>query len=285
MRVSGQLARSADYPAGSGSSMPPIGPASHYSHCYSLISSFNSFFRPSMQMLDYDTQPATAEHVSDAAITAAVELFFLIEKGMPAHLIDVSTHEGIVQLAGITDNLLAKERAEEITLAVRSVRGVVNELLISTPDMADEELKRHLATALTDYPATADYNVQASAADGVVRVTGIVQSWAEKQLVLRVLRGVRGVRRLHFDNLVIQRGEVQNSDEEISTQIHELLDWDIRVHSALVEIRTNDRVVHLSGSVGSAAEKAQVIATTNQAGASRLEREDNKKFIYLPNPI
>jgi osmotically-inducible protein OsmY len=227
-----------------------------------------------MQTLDYDTQPATAEHVSDAAITAAVELFFLAERGVPAHLIDVSTHAGIVQLTGITDNLLARERAEEVTQAVRGVRGVVNELLISTPDVPDEELNAQLATALADDPATADYNVQATAADGVVTVTGMVQSWAEKQLVLRVVRGVRGVRRLHFDNLVIQWGEVQNSDEEITTQIRELLEWDIRVHSDLVEIRTNDRVVHLSGTVGSAAEKTLVIATANQAGASRVEARD-----------
>ena len=90
-----------------------------------------------MQTLDYDTQPITADHVTDAAITAAVELYFLTKKGVPAHLIDVTTHEGIVQLTGITDNLLARERAEEIALLVRGVRGVVNELLISTPDVPD----------------------------------------------------------------------------------------------------------------------------------------------------
>ncbi|MFD1469496.1 hypothetical protein ACFQ48_14805 [Hymenobacter caeli] len=44
-----------------------------------------------MQTLAYGTQPAAAEHLSDAAITAAVELFFLTEKGVPAHLVDVAT--------------------------------------------------------------------------------------------------------------------------------------------------------------------------------------------------
>ena len=151
---------------------------------------------------------------------------------------------------------------------------MVNELLISTPDVPDEELQRHVAMALADDPATTDYNVQCNAVDGVVTATGVVQSWAEKQLVLRVLRGVRGVRRLHTDDLVVRWGEVQNSDEEITTQIRKLLDWDIRVHSALVDIQTNDRVVHLSGAVGSAAEKAQVVATANQAGASRVEARD-----------
>ncbi|MFD1470833.1 BON domain-containing protein, partial [Hymenobacter caeli] len=69
-------------------------------------------------------------------------------------------------------------------------------------------------------------------------------------------------------------GELQNSDEEITTQIRELLDWDIRVHSALVEVRTDDRVVHLSGTVGSAAEKAQVVTTAYRAGAARVDARD-----------
>ena len=227
-----------------------------------------------MQTLDYDTQPATAEHVNDAAITTAIELFFLSKKGVAAHLIDVATHDGIVVLTGIADNLLVRERAEEIALAVRGVRGVVNELVISTPDIPDDDLNRHVATAVADDPAAGDYNVQASARDGVVTLRGTVQSWAEKNLLLRVVRGVRGVRRLEAEEVVIRWGELHNSDDEITTQIRELLDWDIRVNSALVEIRTDDRTVHLAGTVGSAAEKAQVEATAYQAGARHVDARD-----------
>ena len=196
-----------------------------------------------MQTLETFAPLLDAEHLSDTAITAAIELFFLTKKGVPAHLIDVAAHEGIVKLTGITDNLLASERAEEIALAVRGVRGVVNELLISTPDVPNDELHHAVTQALNADPATTDYNVACRVADGVVTPVGVVQSWAEQQLVLRVLRGVRGVRRLVTDELTIRWGEIQNSDDEISSQIRELLAWDIRVNSALVEVRTNDRVV------------------------------------------
>ena len=225
-------------------------------------------------MQTLETFEQTIEHVADADITAAIELFFLTKKGVAAHLIDVATHEGIVLLTGITDNLLSRERAEEIALNLRGVRGVVNELLISTPDVPDEELQRLVTQALADDPATTYYPVQAAAADGVLTLTGTVQTWAEKELVLRVGRGVRGVRRLVFDNLLVQWGKINNSDDEISTQIRELLAWDIRVNSALVEVRTTDRVVHLSGTVGTAAEKAHVEATAFQAGATRVEARD-----------
>ena len=227
-----------------------------------------------MQTLKTFAPSATADHLSDTDITAAIELFFLTNKGVPAHLIDVATHDGIVQLTGITDNLLASERAEEIALAVRGVRGVVNELVISTPDLPNDELYRAVTQALNDDPATTDYNVACRVAEGVVTPVGVVQSRAEQQLVLRVLRGVRGVRRLIADELTIRWAEIQNSDEEISTQIRELLAWDIRVFSNELVVRTNDRVVHLSGTVGTAAERAQVVAVAYQAGATLVDARD-----------
>jgi osmotically-inducible protein OsmY len=227
-----------------------------------------------MQTLETFASLTATEHLPDADITAAIELLFLTKKGVPAHLIDVATHDGIVKLTGITDNLLAGERAEEIALAVRGVRGVVNELLISTPDVPNGELYRAVTQALRADPATTGFSIACTVGDGVVAPTGIVQSWAEQQLVLRVLRGVRGVRRLVADELTIRWGEIENSDAEISTQIRELLAWDIRVNSALVEVRTNDRVVHLSGTVGTAAERAQAIAVAYQAGAHRVDALD-----------
>jgi osmotically-inducible protein OsmY len=235
-------------------------------------------------MQTLETFEQTLEHVADADITAAIELFFLTQKGVAAHLIDVVTHEGIVLLTGLTDNLLARERAEEIALNLRGVRGVVNEVLISTPDVPDDELQHLVTQALADDPATATYPVRAAAADGVLTLTGTLQTWAEKELVLRVGRGVRGVRRLVFDDLLVQWGKINNSDDTISTQIRELLAWDIRVNSALVEVRTTDRVVHLRGTIGTAAEKAHVEATAYQAGATRVDARDLEVAYWALGP-
>ena len=227
-----------------------------------------------MQTFEMLNHSATVEEVTDAEITATIDRLFLTKKGVSAHLIDVITHDGIVRLAGITDHLLSRERAEEIAMAVRGVRGVINELAISTPDVPDADLKRHVDTALTDDPATTDYDVHCTANDGVVTLTGAVQTWAEKELVLRVVRGVRGVRSIAADEVAIAWGTPNNSDEEITTQIKELLDWDIRVYSALVEVDTMNCLTHISGTVGTAAEKAHVVATAYQAGATHVDARD-----------
>ncbi|WP_310394175.1 BON domain-containing protein [Hymenobacter sp.] len=218
--------------------------------------------------------PASADDLTDAAITAAIETLLANKKGLSSHLITVQTHEGLVKLAGFTDNLLARQRAEDIALAVRGVRGVTSTVAVRTDEVGDAELQRDVAGALADDPATDDYRVHCTVAGGVVTLSGLVQSWAEKQLVLRVLQGVRGVHAFVTDHLTIRGGAILNSDEEITTQVRELLDWDIRVNGALVEVHTYEQVVHLSGTVGTAAEKDRLVAIAYQTGATRVDARD-----------
>ena len=216
----------------------------------------------------------SADGVTDGIITAAIETLLATKKGLSSHLITVSTHEGLVKLTGFTDNLLARQRAKDIALAVRGVRGVTSTVAVRTDEVGDAELQRDVARALADDCATNDYQVHCTAVDGVVTATGLVQSWTEKQLVLRVLQEVRGARAFVADHLTIRGGAILNSDEKITTQVRELLDWDIRVNGALVEVHTSDQVVHLSGTVGTAAEKDRLVAIAYQTGATRVDASD-----------
>ena len=218
--------------------------------------------------------PAPAELVADADITAAIKTLLATKKGLTAHRIAVQTRAGIVALTGYTNNLLARQRAEEIALAVRGVRALHSTLAVRPTDVPDAELQHAVARALADNPATDDYQVHALASHGVLTLSGLVQSWAEKQLVLRVVQGVRGVCGIEAGPLTIRGGAILNSDAEITTQIRERLDWDIRVNGALVQVRTTEQVVHLSGTVGTAAEKDRLVAIAYQAGASRVDARD-----------
>ena len=227
-----------------------------------------------MQTAHLETLPVPTERVADADITAAIETLLATKKGVAAHQITVQTRQGIVALSGFTTNLLAKQRAEEIAQAVRGVRGLHSTLAVRTADVPDAELQHAVARALADDPATDDYQVHTLARHGVLTLSGLVQTWAEKQLVLRVVQGVRGVRGIEAEPLMIRGGEILNSDEEITTQIRERLDWDIRVNGALVVVRTSEQVVHLSGTVGTAAEKDRLVAIAYQAGATRVDARD-----------
>ena len=224
-----------------------------------------------LTLSDSDDGHNAADGVTDGVITAAIETLLATKKGLSSHPITVSTHDGLVNLTGLTDNLLARKRAEDIALAVRGVRGVTCTVAVRTDEVGDAELQRDVARALADDPATDHYRVHCTVARGVVTLTGLVQSWAEKQLALRVVQGVRGVRAFVADHLTIRGGEMIKSDEDITTQVRELLDWDIRVNGALVEVRTAEQVVHLTGTVGTAAEKDRLVAIAYQTGATRVD--------------
>ncbi|MBH8556948.1 BON domain-containing protein [Hymenobacter negativus] len=219
------------------------------------------------------SQPVTIhtdEHLADADITAAIELLFMLKKGVTSHLVDVATHDGIVVLSGFTDNLLARERAAEIAKAVRGVRGVVNELVIRTPDVPNAELQRRVVRALQNDPAVRRYQVRSYANDGEVILEGNVQTWAEELLVLRALRGVPGVRHLH-NRLVVQGSPVTAADEDIAAHIRNCLAWDLRVKSPLVSVDADHGAVRLTGTVGTAAEFDHVLATAHRAGATSVD--------------
>ncbi|GAB3825977.1 BON domain-containing protein [Hymenobacter jeollabukensis] len=224
-----------------------------------------------METLETTLKPESA--LADRDITAAVERLFARKKGVATHLVDVSTRQGIVTLCGYVDNLLARERAEEIAKAVRGVRGVINEIGVRAIDLPDATLRRDVEEALLQDAVTSEYEICCTAREGTVMLLGEVPSWPEKELVLRVAKGVRGVcavdDHLRY-RLVDQRPP--KSAAEISAELDELLGWDVRINHALIEVRADGqgRVV-LGGTVASAAERSHAITAAWRAGASSVD--------------
>ena len=212
--------------------------------------------------------------LADHDITAAVERLFAIKKGVAAHLIDVTAIQGIVTLSGYSDNLLARERSEEIAKAVRGVRGVINKIGVRGIDLPDATLRRDVEEALLQDAVACEFTIGCTVCEGEVLLLGEVPSWSEKQLILRVVKSVRGVRTV-ADRLVVchvDREQFGNrSDAELIAAIQEMIDWDIRIDGAQVHVGTQPSgTVVLSGVVGSAAARSQTIAAAWRAGATQV---------------
>ena len=227
-----------------------------------------------MQTASFLLVAAAAADLIDQNITAAVETLFAAKKGLATQLITVATHQGMVALTGFTPDLQTQEMAREMVLDVRGVHGVRSQLAVLPAGISDMELQHDLVSALAYDPATTDYQLNLTVSQGVATLRGTVQSWAEKQLVLQVVKGVRGVQQYVADDLVIAWGRAHNSDQEITTEIWKHLAWDIRVNSTLVEATTHRQVVHLEGSVHTAAEKERLVAIAYHAGARRVDARD-----------
>lgn len=190
--------------------------------------------------------PAPTGRVTDTDITATIVALLATKGGLTAHLITVHTRQGIVELTGFTDNLLTRQRADEIALAVRGVRGLHSTLAVRTAGLPDAELQHAVARALA--------NDQAIGGD--------------------LMQGVRWVRCCEAERLMIRRCASRNSDKEITTQVRERLDWHIRMNGALVVVLANKHIEYLSSTVGTATVKNSLMAISYQTGTIRVDTRD-----------
>jgi osmotically-inducible protein OsmY len=191
----------------------------------------------------------------------------LTEGGVPAHLIDVNTRDGIVTLSGWVDNLLAKERAGEIAESVKGVRAVVNRIAITTV-RPDGEILTDVRAAFQADPATDSYEISTIVKDGVVTLFGTVDSWPERWLSARVATGVRGVKAV--TNELTVEPQAKRPDHEIAADIRRRLAADVWVDERAIDVTVKEGEVTLSGTVGSAAEKTRAALDAWVAGVAAV---------------
>jgi osmotically-inducible protein OsmY len=221
----------------------------------------------SMPTAESEPQP----QLSDAGITHAIERHLLFDRLTPSYRINVETRDGIVELTGSVDNLLAQVRATRIAEAIKGVRSVSNRLTIEAKPVHDTELVANVDKALLYDPATASYEIEVAAKDGKITLTGTVDSWAEKKLAEQVASSVRGVETL--DNQITIEYGARPSDTELARDIQELLAQDVLVERDTIEVTVHDGEAKLTGKVGSAAERARAKALAWTAGVSEVDDE------------
>lgn len=226
--------------------------------------------------------PAQERVMSDTNITAAVIADLRADNEVTANQIDVTTIEGIVTLEGTVDHLLAKERAEKLASAILGVRSIVNRIQVEpVTARTDPELERAVNSAWISDPATESYELDAEADNGIVTLSGTVESYAEKNLAERVAKGVRGVKGVQ--NNIDVNYAVTRPDMEIRNEIEARLENDIRVDDFMIDVEVDDGNVTLSGTVGSLQEKNQAAADAWVAGVNTVRSEPLDVTGWSPN--
>lgn len=214
---------------------------------------------------------ATTGNPTDSEINAAVDSDLLFDSSVPSNSIDVTTIDGIITLSGTAPNILAKERAATIAEAVKGVRAVVNNIGVKPVSRTDDEVRADVESALLADPAADSYEVDATVKDGVVTLTGQVQSWHEKQLSAMVAKGVKGVKELKNDIMVSYKAE--RPDSEIAAEIKAVQERDVWVDALLIYTTVNDGKVVLTGTVGSTAEKTRAVSNAWTIGVDSVNAD------------
>lgn len=211
---------------------------------------------------------------NDAEITQAVTAEISHDPAVEAEAVGVTTADGVVTLKGTVESLLLKNRAERIAETAKGVRSVVNLLEVEPAQgRSDREIRRDVEAALLTDPAADSYEILTEVSDGIVTLTGTVDSFAEKLLAESVAESVRGVRGI-VDEIALNPEPVRR-DEEIQGDVEGMLRWDVLVDDALIDATVDAGRVVLRGVVGSAAEKRRAtedawVSGVRDVDASRL---------------
>lgn len=212
---------------------------------------------------------AQARTPADFSIAADIEGELLATAGIPANDIDVIVRDGVVTFRGTIDHMLARERVMHIASTTNGVRSVVDRLVVEHRHRDDAEVRADVRAALSADPAAGAWEIGVGVRDGVVTLSGEVESQAAKQLAVAVAKTVRGVRDVRSDIDVDL--DVGRPDADIRTVIRKRLRWDARVDDALIEVQVAGGEVRLSGSVGTLRERSLVMADAWIAGVTGVD--------------
>lgn len=170
--------------------------------------------------------PASAERrygevIDDATITSSVKSKLLWSKHTDGLSTDVDSDRGRVKLTGTADSDAAKNLATQLARNTRGVVAVDNQLVVTAPakptlaekskaatkeaghDVADGWISTKVKSTLL-YSSNVDgSDIDVDTKNGVVTLSGKVDTGAERDLAVELARNVRGVKSVHSKGLKI----------------------------------------------------------------------------------
>ena len=188
------------------------------------------------------------DYASDSDINDAIQRRISSDWGMRPNSIVIETNNGIVKLTGSVDNLLASDRAVDIAQTTKGVRSVIDMMDINPIKRTDDEILQDITDAIASDPVADHTDINVKVTDGVATTSGTVDSFAEKTLVERVIKGVKGVKRV--ENGVENLDKSGRSDDDIKADIEGRLKNDVLMSRTSINVSVNNGNVKLTGAVG-----------------------------------
>ena len=111
----------------------------------------------------------------------------------------------------------------------------------------DSELKKDVLAEMLWDPLIPEARVGVSVTDGVVTLTGHLDTYAEKVAAKRAVERVSGVKALAVELDVIPVGLHQRSDTEIAAAVEHALSWNTSVPQDRIKVTVEKGWVTLSG--------------------------------------
>jgi len=113
----------------------------------------------------------------------------------------------------------------------------------------DAELQQDVMNELKWEPTLKAAEIGVAVKDGVVTLSGYVDSYVKKLVAERAAARVFGARAVAEEIQVRLPGSLQRSDEDIAGMVANVLEWNVLVPHDQVKVQVQDGVLTLSGEV------------------------------------
>jgi hyperosmotically inducible protein len=146
------------------------------------------------------TTKSAGEQVDDSVTTGRVKAALIADPTTKAHQIDVETFKGTVQLNGFVDSSASKERATEVARNTKGVTAVRNNLTVKTDartggdTVDDSAITAKVKAALAGDSRVRAHQVNVETREGVVQLSGFVDSSEAKSTAEELARSVENVK-------------------------------------------------------------------------------------------
>lgn len=228
--------------------------------------------------------------VTDDWITFKIETRFMMDEIIPFYLIDVQTRNGVVTLSGCVNNSLIREQSAGIAEMVTGVESVINSIFV-TPhihlqnqiafdkkiflppyilkvekkiqdalnepiEKSDEEIKRTVEDVLFEDPRVISLNIGVEVRNGVVTLTGTVDSLNAKNTAKEIVKKIAGVSAVK--NKLKVRPGILPSYSVVAENVRDALSRDPTTKHLDVSAEVQNNKVYLFGTVNTAYDKQYI---------------------------
>jgi osmotically-inducible protein OsmY len=224
---------------------------------------------------------------SDDEIRRFVKRRLAADLYVDASRIDVRVRNGVVHLAGVVGTVTEKRRAVKDVrmVGVDDVNAQALKIDLDKKDrmrrtkafvaLPDETIRQAVRDALSLDPRVSAYSINVAVADGLVTLTGRVNTLHDKNVAEIDVLNTTGVWRV--ENKLTLRYRSFPTDEALEKRIAAAFERDAELHARDIHIAVEDFRCRLYGEVSSVAEKVRAENIASQIGGV-LSLENNLRI-------